>query len=76
MLKFLGFVLAILIATQAWANDQRASNAWPDTLDGAVSVLVGKLNPKQKQIIRSTAKDNLVVSLTEWAEDIQEALQH
>jgi len=39
-------------------------------------VVVGKLNPNQKSIIRSTAKDNLLVSLAEWAEDIQEALQH
>jgi acetylornithine/succinyldiaminopimelate/putrescine aminotransferase len=76
MFRFLGFLLATLAATHAWANDQRGSNAWLDTLDGAVSVVVGKLNPNQKQIIRSTAKDNLLVSLAEWAEDIQEALQH
>ena len=74
MRKFPGFLLATLIASHAWANDQRASNAWPDTLDGAVSVVVGKLNPNQKSIIRSAAKDNLLVSLAEWAEDIQAVL--
>lgn len=74
MRKFPAFLLATLIATPAWANDPRASNAWPETLDGAVSVVVGKLNPNQKQIIRSTAKDNLLVSLAEWGEDVQQVL--
>jgi hypothetical protein len=71
---FPAFLLATLIATPAWANDPRASNAWPETLDGAVSVVVGKLNPNQKQIIRSAAKDNLLVSLAEWGEDVQQVL--
>ena len=74
MHKLLTFLVATLIATHAWANDQRASSAWPDTLDGAVSVVVGKLNQNQKSIIRSAAKDNLLVSLAEWAEDIQAVL--
>jgi hypothetical protein len=74
MLRFPGFLLATLIATHAWADDQRVANAWPDTLGGAVSAVVGKLSPNQKQIIRATAKDNLLVSLAEWGEDVQAVL--
>jgi len=74
MRKFIGCLVAIFLATQAWAADQRASTAWPDSLDGAVSVVVGRLNPNQKSLIRSASKGNLQVSLAEWAEDVQVAL--
>jgi hypothetical protein len=74
MHKFSAFLLATLIATHAFADDQRAASARPETLAGAVSLIVSQLNPNQKQIIRSTAKDNLLVALAEWAGDVQAEL--
>ena len=50
------------------------SNNWPETLDAAVSTILGNLNPTQKSVIRSASRDYLMVSLAEWAEDVQAEL--
>ncbi len=66
--------LAMALGSSAWADEARSSNAAPVTLESAVTIVVAKLSPSQKSIVRGTAKDNLFMLMPEWGEDVQEQL--
>jgi hypothetical protein len=73
-MRVVAALLALGVAAHAWADDPRPTGSWPETLDAAVSAVLAKLNRNQKAIIRSASKDDLLVALPDWGEDVQELL--
>jgi hypothetical protein len=67
-------LVALGVATPTWAGDPGSPSVWPDSLDGAVSVVLRRLSPTQRSIVRETQRDQLLNSLPEWAEDVQAVL--
>jgi hypothetical protein len=72
MLKLIIAFLACCLVASIWAAEPVAA---PETLESAVAVALAKLGPSQRSIVRGTAKDNLVMLMPEWGEDLEVQLQ-
>lgn len=71
--KVFATTLALSLAISAHSADSTLQPA-PETLEAAVSAVLGRLSPSQKSIVKGTAKDSLFLLLGEWGDDIEERL--